>query len=173
MAEHEGGERSRHGSMNASTSTLYRENAPALLRFFRRKGPGGEAEDLVQETFARVLRRPGDLSGARSPRAWIFGIARHVAADAWRRVERDRKPPELEWPPPPRPQDARVEDLCLALRGLSPALQAPLRLRLAEDCSYQEIADRLGIPVGTVRSRLHNALKELRSVLRTREGESS
>ena len=153
-----------------AADALYRKHAHALMRFLRHRGPEGQAEDLLQETFARALRRPETLAAARSERAWLFGIARHVAADAWRRVAHERELAEVDWPQPARVPDPRLEDLRRAIGGLSPALQAPLRMRLGEEASYQEIADRLDIPVGTVRSRLHHAMRALRQVLLDQEG---
>jgi RNA polymerase sigma-70 factor (ECF subfamily) len=67
---------------------LYRETREALACYFRRRhGAADAVEDLLHETFLRLMRRTDRLSAARSPRAYLFGIARHVSAEAWRRTE--------------------------------------------------------------------------------------
>lgn len=67
-------------------SALYTELGPKLLAYFRRqRSTAGAAEDLLQETFARALGHSQRLREARSVRAYLFGIARHVRLDAMRR----------------------------------------------------------------------------------------
>src|SRR4051794_21892529 len=80
-----------------SLAGLYRAHGPDLLRFLRRLGAaaGPSAEDLLQETFVQAMRRADALAGVRSPRAWLFGIARHVALTAARRA-RPIQPLKLE-----------------------------------------------------------------------------
>jgi RNA polymerase sigma-70 factor (ECF subfamily) len=145
---------------------LYRELAPALLAYFRRQPTVGPlAEDLVQDTFLRALRGFSRLRDSVSPRAYLFGIARHVSLDALRS---HRPMEELRFDPPaaaPEPADERL----LALRATIAALPEPqreaLQLKLQHELSYEEIAEVLGIPIGTVRSRLHHAVAHLRETL--------
>ena len=62
--------------------TLYRETGPALLAYFqRRTALQPTAEDLLQDTFVRAFRQLDRLKAAASPRAYLFGIARHVSLD--------------------------------------------------------------------------------------------
>jgi RNA polymerase sigma-70 factor (ECF subfamily) len=151
---------------------LYRAHGPDLLRYLRRRrcaGAGGSsAEDLLQETFVQALRRSDAFAGARSPRAWLFGIARHVALTAARRtgpmqaldavaISAGREPATDE--------DPRLDAVRSAISGLPDILREAIELRLREGLSYEEIADVLGIPVGTVRSRLHHALRRLREAV--------
>jgi RNA polymerase sigma-70 factor, ECF subfamily len=139
---------------------LYLESREALTRYFlRRHGSIQTAEDLLQETFLRLMRQVDRCLTAASPRGYLFGIARHVSADAWRRLK-----PEIEIPAPAEPD----ERLAVARETIAdmPALQREiLDLRFQHDLSYAEIAEALHIPVGTVRSRLHNALAMLRERL--------
>ena len=139
---------------------LYLESREALTVYFRRRhGSIQTAEDLLQETFLRLMRQTERCFGAPSPRGYLFGIARHVSADAWRRVN-----PEIELPEPAAP-DERLAAARETIAGM-PALQREiLDLRFQHDLSYAEIAEALDIPVGTVRSRLHNALAMLRERL--------
>ena len=148
-----------------SLEQLYREAAPALLAYFRHQPTlAGAAEDLLQDTFVRALKHRERLETAVSRSAYLFGIARHVVLDALRRVKPDGIPAELHCVPEVRP-DERLESMQAAIAELSPPHREALLLKLQQDLSYEEIAEVLGIPVGTVRSRLHHAVLRLRQVL--------
>ncbi len=152
---------------------LFRESAEDLARYFtRRHGDGSDApQDLVQETFlemARGLERGGK---PRSLRAYLFGIARHVSHAAWERTTRDRR----------HRSERSLESL--AATGADPRLAAArelietlpvlqrevLELRFTQQLSYAEIAEALGVPVGTVRSRLHHAIAMVRGRIAAEE----
>lgn len=142
---------------------LYRAHGKALLLYLRQTfGRGAAAEDLLQETFVRALRDPERMESAVSPRAWLFGIARHVGLSAVRQQRAtvaldDEAAGELS-------QTAR--DLREAIGQLPGQLRQTLELRLRERLSYEEIAHVLEIPVGTVRSRLHTAMRLLREAMK-------
>jgi RNA polymerase sigma-70 factor (ECF subfamily) len=139
---------------------LYNAHGAALLAYLRRGfGRCAAPEDMLQETFVQAMRRPQRLAAAQSPRAWLFGIARHIGLTAARRHR------------PAQPLDAnqhadqavpQIADLRELIATLPPALRETLELRLRERLSYEEIAQVLGIPMGTVRSRLHAAMQQLR-----------
>jgi RNA polymerase sigma-70 factor, ECF subfamily len=150
----------------ADVEQLYRESREALTSYFvRRHGSVQTAEDLLQETFLRLVRQMGRSHVAASPRGYLFGIARHVSLDAWRRAKSPRENGvsiETIAAPEQDPRLAAARETIAAL----PALQREvLDLRFQHDLSYAEIAEVLGIPIGTVRSRLHNALELLRERL--------
>ena len=145
---------------------LYRESREALTAYFlRRHRSTHTAEDLLHETFLQLMRRVDRCRAASSPRGYLFGIARHVSAAAWRRA---RPPGEDDGPlvsiaaPQPDPRLAAARE---TIATLPPLQREILDLRFQHDLSYAEIAQALGIPVGTVRSRLHNALELLRERL--------
>jgi len=143
---------------------LYHAHGPALLEYLQRSfGRCAAAEDLLQETFLQALRGQDRLAAADSPRAWLFGIARHVGLTAARRhrptQSLDAIPEETA---EPNPELAAVRE---AIAQLLPAMREPLELRLRENLSYEEIATMLEIPVGTVRSRLHKAMQKLRDAM--------
>ena len=148
---------------------IYREIRPELLRYFRlRHGSDEAAEDLVQETFAAVLKNPARLLEAQSPRAYVFGVARHVSVDALR-AARPMGPLEDKVEVRSEPEDPRLEGMRAAIAKLSPLLRQVLDLRLRQELSYQDIAGLLDIPIGTVRSRLHYAVKGLAAAMKSED----
>lgn len=130
----------------------------------RMTGNGEDAEDLLQETWLRVARAARSFDPSRTVRPWLFGIASNLARDLHRRrAVRRRLATEIRRevePEPVRPFET------LALRDrvgrLPDRLREVLWLRYYEDLSEEEMADALGIPRGTVKSRLHGAIRELK-----------
>jgi RNA polymerase sigma-70 factor (ECF subfamily) len=150
----------------AQLEILYRETAPALLAYFRRQPAlAGLAEDLVQDTFARALRQIQHLRAAVTPRAYLFGIARHVGLDALRALHPTPPLPADFAAPSVASEDDRLDALRTAIAALSEPHRETLLLRLQHDLSYAEIAAVLDLPLGTVRSRLHHAVLALRATL--------
>lgn len=142
---------------------IYREHGAAVLDYLRRHFRGVETdEDLLQQTLVQALERPERLAESSSPRAWLFGIARHVGLTAARR---QRPTAPLAGDPAaaePAERDDGVAAMRAALAELPAAQREVLALRLQGELSYDEIAGVLGVPVGTVRSRLHHAVQALR-----------
>jgi RNA polymerase sigma-70 factor (ECF subfamily) len=145
----------------------YREHGPDLLGYLRRHFGGTEAaEDLLQETFVKALRGQRQALQAASARAWLFGIARHVGLASLRRrrptaaLERE---PAADVPPD---EDPRLAAVRAAIARLPDGPREALELRVRGELSYEEIADVLSIPIGTVRSRLHHAMQQLRDLAR-------
>jgi RNA polymerase sigma-70 factor (ECF subfamily) len=123
------------------------------------------AEDLLQETFAAVVRRPEGLRLSASPRAYLFGIARNLSVDACRRFRPTEDLP-LDFPAHDQTQnDPRLETMRSAITRLNHSLREVIEFRLQSELSYEEIAAVLDVPIGTVRSRLHHAVKQLRHAL--------
>ncbi|HEX5411798.1 MAG TPA: RNA polymerase sigma factor [Terriglobia bacterium] len=141
---------------------FYQEHAAALQKFLRRSlGDPKAAEDIAQEAFLQLWQRPNGFDPERgSPRAYLFGIAANRAADWW------RKRPFMVAGQSARPdrQDSLAVLLGDALEKLDAEKRALLWLREVEGCSYQELAEMLAVPVGTVRSRLFAAREQLRRV---------
>jgi RNA polymerase sigma-70 factor (ECF subfamily) len=151
---------------------LYHAHGPALLAYLQRNfGRSASAQDMLQETFLQALRRQDRLAAADSPRAWLFGIARHVGLTA---VRNHRPTQSLDATPPPlteaNPELAAMRE---AIAQLLPTMREPLELRLRDNLSYEEIATMLEIPIGTVRSRLHTALGRLREAMDVKRIRSS
>lgn len=153
--------------------TLYRLHAADLLRFLERRCAGaGEPEDLLQQTFVEAARHADRWRTARSARAWLFGVARHVAMAAARRLRLRATralPAELASETAGEP-DPRLEALREAMNALSPTQRETLELRIRDGLSYAEIAEMLDVPIGTVRSRLHQAVARLSDAVGRRTG---
>ena len=135
------------------------------MAYFRRhRAIASHAEDLLQDTFVRAVRGWARLRDSASPRAYLFGIARNVCRDALR-----YRRPEVEMKEEPaaaaEEEDVRLERLRAAIGRLPALHHETLLLKLQQELSYEEIAEVLDVPVGTVRSRLHHAVARLREAL--------
>ena len=133
------------------------------------------AEDVLQETFFRAWRTPDLMNGrSESARAWLVTVARNIVIDRLR--QRGRRPQEsgdeaLPLVAEPTCQIDRVVTSITvhdALSKLTPARRHILVEMYFRHRSLNEVADALGIPVGTVKSRAHYALRALRRHLEDR-----
>ena len=140
-----------------------------LLNFFWRQGVSfSEGEDLVQETYLRLWKYRGEYKPTARLSTFLFLMARQVRIDALRRQTR-RENREEKWskeqPMSEGPRAFGVrEDVRWALAKLSEPLRDVIELGVFQDLPYAEVAEILGIPVGTVKSRMHNALKGLKEI---------
>jgi RNA polymerase sigma-70 factor, ECF subfamily len=128
------------------------------------------AQEAVQETFVRAWRAAGSYDPDRDLGSWLLGIARYTALDVLRRELRPtRGGHEAE-------QDVVVEPPGIerawvswavqeALRGLNDSEREIVRLSFYEDLTHVQISERLGLPVGTVKSRSHRAHRRLAELL--------
>jgi RNA polymerase sigma-70 factor, ECF subfamily len=151
---------------------LFRAHAPFVARFLQRLGlPAGELDDLLQEVFIVAHRKGGYLPGPATPRGWLAAIALRVA-QAGRRAHQRRERPagaevelvrELEDPARRLEVRRAMERVQLALDGLLLEHRAVFVLYEIEGESCELIAEALGIPIGTVYSRLHHARRRFLS----------
>jgi RNA polymerase sigma-70 factor (ECF subfamily) len=127
----------------------------------------GLAEELVQETFVRLWRTADRFDPERgSPPSFIFAIARRLAIDLWRRPS--SRPLAVDDPPPADDHMDRVLlrlDVREALDSLSDAHRQVLELSYQGQLKQTEIAERLGIPLGTVKTRSFHAMRSLKAAL--------
>ncbi|HTW93165.1 MAG TPA: sigma-70 family RNA polymerase sigma factor [Tepidisphaeraceae bacterium] len=134
-------------------------------------GNGADAEDVLQETFAGAYRGLSRFEGRSSVKTWLTRILMTQAA-RWRRDRRRRRveavdPAGLEISSEGgQAASGRKIDLQAALQLLTPEHRQVLVLREFEQLSYDQIAEVLDVPRGTVESRLHRARGELREKLR-------
>jgi RNA polymerase sigma-70 factor, ECF subfamily len=149
---------------------LYKAHGPALLAYLHRlTGRRDSAEDLLHETFAQALRGMDRVSEAASPRAWLFAIARNLGISGLRRRRIATSIPPNAPAREPEVEDPRLDGMRLAIGKLPEKLREVLEFRLRDELSYEEIAAVLDIPIGTVRSRLHHAVQQLRKALKNSE----
>jgi RNA polymerase sigma-70 factor (ECF subfamily) len=150
---------------------------PTVLRLV---GRAEDAHDLLQDAFLRAYQRLGTFHGGSSFYTWIYRIAVNVALSdrrkrkrgAWRiredrgseRIETSDDPKRTD-PTLPLEQAERDAQVQAALNALAPDHRAVVVLKDLDGLRYEEIAEVLGVPIGTVRSRLHRARFELRERL--------
>lgn len=130
-----------------------------------------DIEDIVHEVYIRMWRSFHSYDAKRPFRYWLHGITIRQVQDwkrkAWRRMrifERTRqlRQEEFDWTDEAVLRTETQRELLLAIRQLSYKLRVVVILRYFHDYSLEEIAGLLHIPLGTVKSRHHLALKELR-----------
>lgn len=142
-------------------------------------GDEADAQDLVQETILRAWRSWDSYERGTNCRAWLMTILRHTFIGDFRRRQRRPYPVDYDdaeewgiWPqlreqdPEGRFFDHVIDDRIVeAIEGLPSKYRVPLVLSDLQGLHYQEIAEELEIPVGTVKSRLHRARRRLQNEL--------
>jgi RNA polymerase sigma-70 factor, ECF subfamily len=166
------GPASASAGADSELRALYESQAPGLLRYLIRltNGDRHRAEDLLQETLLRAWRRPESRTGTGEwRRSWLYTVARNVAIDDLRTTRPVELAGELldEHPeiddPVERLLDAGV--VRVALDSLPERLRTVLVEVYLRERSGEEVAQLLGVPVGTVKSRTFYALQALREQL--------
>jgi len=156
---------------HAAFDRLYRRYYERLFRFsLRVPGRINMVEDIVNETMIVVWRRAGEYRSAAAVSTWIFGIAYRKALKALahdgRRTTTIDEVPEAELAAPATRDDDDVRAaIRQAIDGLPAEHRAVVDLTLHFNYSYQEIAQILECPVGTVKSRMFHARAKLRPLL--------
>lgn len=153
---------------------LYERHAGWLVvRLSHRYGDPDVVNEAVQDTFLAVWRRPGSYRGEGDPAAWLWGIAIRRLLDGVRR--RSRWEMVAEWIKPGVVVSAEDEVLVgvehseagSALERLSPELKAVMQATVLDGLTVRETAQLLGIPAGTVKTRMMRARQLLREELAT------
>ncbi len=174
-------ERCRKGDVNAFEPLVEKYRQRVWRLAYRVLHDQDEAWDIAQEAFIRAWQALPSFKGESAFYTWLFRIAMNVAMDRGRqRAARGRafgteRVPEEDWErvmvdPGVAPDERarRAEERARVMRALGtlpPHQRTIIMLSDLEGLSYREIAEVLGIPMGTVMSRLHNARKRLRRVL--------
>ena len=166
------------GDPHAFGNLLERYRARILHLVRCRVGAGSLwVEDLAQDVFVQVHRKAGTFQGRSSAKTWLYAVAINVCRDHQRQHRRapqvalDAVEPLADLPDSSldpleqleqRERDRLVRD---AFDTLSAAHRTVLYMRDHEDMSYEQIAEALTVPIGTIRSRLHNARAALGDAL--------
>jgi RNA polymerase sigma-70 factor (ECF subfamily) len=136
-----------------------------VYRFASRLLDAQHAEDAAQETFLKATKLIKGFRGESSVRTWLFGIALNVC----RNERRKMKPtlPLQDWDYPESPGDSLIAAHCLreAMGKLDADHRDAVVLHEMEGFTYAECAEALGVPEGTVKSRLFYAFAKLRELL--------
>jgi RNA polymerase sigma factor (sigma-70 family) len=150
---------------------LARKWQPTLWRYARRQtGEAEAASDIVQDTWLAIIRNLWRLRDPAAFRAWIFGILHRKTADWLRDKQKQRKLKE-NLSPPAQSRDNENDDgdeiaiLRRALRRIAPERRAMLVMYYLDGLSVREIGESLGIPAGTVKSRLFHARAQLKGLV--------
>lgn len=163
--------RSADGDRDAFEVLYKRYSRPVFGLALRRLGDRGRAEDAVQETFASIWRAARSYRPERGPGApWLYAVARNAITDRGR--ARSEPPAEVPDGPSPEPGPAEHAEagwtawrVHRALETLSPDERTVIELAYWSGLSQSEVAEYLGIPLGTVKTRTRAALGRLANVL--------
>src|ERR671918_2111713 len=174
------------GGDQAAWETIVRQNWRKVFNVaYKFVGKHDEAEDLTQDIFLKIFKALGTFDRRANFQTWIVSISRNLCIDHYRSVRKERQTIAREVDTgdlQPASSDrgpyhaAEHQDLRAMLRQALQRLPASLRtaviLRDLQELSYQEIADQLGLPEGTVKSRINRGRLELaRQVQRIRESD--
>ncbi len=163
-------------------AALFDHCAPRRTAWLMRSGAAAAAaDDFAQDAMLTVWRKAELFDPARARAAtWIFTIARNRRIDALRRDARPLPVPEIRLaaPEPDRPDDLfqtrEDEDrVRTALRSLKPDQIEVIQMAFFQDLTHAEVAQSLSLPLGTVKSRIRNAMIKLRDLLDQPVGEQS
>ena len=124
-----------------------------------------EADDLVQEAFARALDQLHTLREVGAFGGWLASIARHLIVDAVRRRRHQSDPADEPSTPHTQEDELEARRALEAIRALPDAYRETLMLRLVEGMTGPEIAERTGLTAASVRVNLHRGMKLLRARL--------
>lgn len=156
----------------AAFEELVRVYQAYVWRFLRHLLSDPElAQDITQETFVRVYRRLGTFRFDSKFSTWVFQVARNAGIDALRsRQRRDRLTATLQVRPrTSEPNGELAVELGSALQSLKPKLREAFLMIEALGLSYREAGLALGVPEGTVKSRVFKARRQLVSWMRAGE----
>jgi RNA polymerase sigma-70 factor (ECF subfamily) len=147
-------------------------------------GKHDEAEDLAQDIFLKIFKSLDTFDRRANFQTWLTSVSRNLCIDHYRSVRKERETIDrdvsasdlMPASPDPGPMAAlehrdRVTLLRQALAGLPETLRTAVILRDLQELSYQEIADRLRLPEGTVKSRINRGRTELARQIRKLRGD--
>ena len=152
--------------MDLSTTRIWDAYADRLRRFLRKRVRSDDTvQDLLQDVFAKVHARLGDLRDPAGLEAWLFQLARRAAADHHRRRSLRPLPAEVPAPPPEPAESPAVPCVAPLLEQLPPHDREALKLADLEGRPQKELAGRLGLTWSAAKSRVQRARRRFREAL--------
>ena len=155
----------------ADFNGMVADHGPAMYRLaYRLVGDRHDAEDLVQEAFRSAWKSRDLFQPEGGSRAWLASILRRRVADHWRRprppaLVADDQRLEIEEPARDPCRDELTDEMQHALNRLPAELKETLILVVVAELTHQEASEMLGVPLGTVLSRVSRARNRLREIL--------
>lgn len=163
--------------------SIIREHQDFVFRTLTRlTGPGEHVEDLAQEVFLRLYRGLDSFRGEAKLTTWLYRITLNVAQDEWKRRKKEQTntsfdDPDAAWPERIAGLDDNAEQILSrrqslaavnqALGELSDSERAVIILFHQEECTYEQIAVTLNLPLNTVRTHLHRGRQKLKDRLKS------
>ena len=163
--------RAQAGRLDAFEELVRRHRLGAYRVALRMLGDESDAEDATQDAFVQAWRNLDRFRADAAFSTWMYRIVTNRCLNMLRARRRTEPLPEDREAPASRPDRIaegrwQVEDLARAITRLTPEQRAPLVLRELQGCSYEEIAEVLGLSISAVKSRLHRARLELLAAMR-------
>jgi len=156
------------GDPGAVRDLYDRYGRPVFTVAYRALGDRSLAEEAVQQTFLQAWRAAAKFDPERDPAPWLYAIARRVAIDLYRRERRhdsDREEPEVAVLPDSFEAAWEAWEVRSALDRVPADEREILRATHFLGLTHEEIAERLGLPIGTVKSRSYRAHRRLAELL--------
>jgi RNA polymerase sigma factor (sigma-70 family) len=159
------------GAHEHAFEDCYAELGPVLRRYLRGRVPDADIDDVVQVVFTEVWRFRGRYDPQRSLEAWVLTIARRRAIDHLRSRPRDAVSLEdARSVPGPDGRDIasqveRFQDMQVALARLPSQQREAIEMAYYADLTQREIAERLDVPLGTVKARTSRGLRRLSALI--------
>lgn len=178
LSDHDLMELVQAGDLDALGTLYGRHHRQVHALCYRLTGDAAAAEDLLHESFLRVLRYRGSFDGRSKFTTWLYRLVRNRCLDHLQAQRRDTKNLELlagDEAATPQEQDHSDERRALlqaALERLSPEKREVLVLSRFENLKYREIASVCGLSLENVKVRAHRAMRELRRILEEMERET-
>ncbi|MBN2131879.1 MAG: RNA polymerase sigma factor [Sedimentisphaerales bacterium] len=163
-------ERANGGQAEAFERLYHRHRDWVYHLAWRFTGNPQDALDVVQETFVYLLKKFPGFRLTASMTTFLYPVVKHLSLNVRRRrAARPLDEVAFDEIPAPEPPESSRAELAAAMASLSSEQREVVLMRFVDGMSLEEIAASLDIPLGTAKSRLHNALRKLRDDPRTRE----
>lgn len=161
-------ERFRSGDQSAVKAVYERFSGPVFAISLNILRDHGLAADATQQTFIKAWRSATTYDPDRELAPWIYAIARRTAIDLYRKQSRTVASDDVDGETPPPSLDTIWEtfEVRSALERLTDEERQVVKLSHFDGLAHPEIAERMGIPLGTVKSRSHRAHRKLLDLLR-------